>query len=47
MARKCGNCGWSSDKCKNPNNPNYNKFRDKDDRCNGYKIKKTGAGNDD
>lgn len=33
MNKKCGNCGWLTDKCKNPNNHNYNKFRNKEDRC--------------
>lgn len=33
MNKKCGNCGWLTDKCKNPDNPNYNKFREKEDRC--------------
>lgn len=35
MNKKCGNCGWRSDKCKNPNSIHYNEFRDKEDRCSG------------
>ena len=30
MNKKCGKCGWWSDKCKNPNNIHYNKFREKE-----------------
>lgn len=37
MNKKCGNCGWRSDKCKNPNNPNYDQFKDKKDRCTGFR----------
>jgi hypothetical protein len=33
MNKKCGFCGWHSDKCKNPDNINYNEFKDNDDRC--------------
>ncbi|MFA4834881.1 MAG: hypothetical protein WC749_02250 [Dehalococcoidia bacterium] len=43
MNKKCGNCGCYSDKCKDPRNANYGKFRDKGDRCSGYgmQIKQT------
>lgn len=43
MNKKCGLCEFFSDKCKNPENPNYNKFRyfnkidHKDSRCSGFK----------
>lgn len=33
MNKKCGNCGWRSDKCKNPNSIHFNKLRNKEDRC--------------
>ena len=33
MNKKCGLCGWRSDKCKNPNSIHYDEFRDKEDRC--------------
>lgn len=33
MNKKCGNCGWRSDKCKNPNSIHFNEFRERDDRC--------------
>jgi len=41
MNKKCGNCGYHSDKCKDPSNKNYNSFRDKEDRCSGYKRPST------
>ena len=43
MNKKCGNCGFYSDKCKNQKNKNYNKFRSKEDRCNGN-LKSTNTG---
>lgn len=33
MNKKCGNCGWKSDKCKNPKSVHYDEFRDDKDRC--------------
>lgn len=38
MYKLCGNCGFHTDKCKNPNNINYNTFRDKFDVCSNKKI---------
>lgn len=31
--KKCGKCEWHTDKCKNPDNPNFGEFKDNDDRC--------------
>ena len=39
MNKKCGNCGWLTDKCKNPTSVHYNSFRNKEDRCS-LKIKR-------
>ncbi|HGG0416119.1 TPA: hypothetical protein ACJFE8_000870 [Clostridium sporogenes] len=33
MNKKCGNCGWRTDKCKNPDSIHFNEFREKEDRC--------------
>ncbi len=41
MNKKCGNCSFHSDKCKNPDNKNYNQYRDKEDRCSGCKVEDT------
>lgn len=38
MNKKCGKCGFFSDKCKNSDSLHYDKFREKDDRCS-IKIK--------
>lgn len=40
MNKKCGNCDWRSDKCKNPDNIHFNQYRDKEDRCSGFKRPK-------
>jgi len=44
MNKKCGNCDWHTDKCKNPNNVNYNKFKDNENRCSIKAKKDGGAG---
>lgn len=38
MYKLCGKCGYYTDKCKNPNNINYNTFRDKFDVCSNKKV---------
>lgn len=38
MYKLCGKCGYCSDKCKNPNNPNYDDFRNYFDVCSNKKI---------
>lgn len=38
MYKLCGKCGWHTDKCKNPDNINYNTFRDNFDVCSNKKI---------
>lgn len=38
MYKLCGKCGYHSDKCKNPNNINYNDFREPFDVCSNKKI---------
>jgi len=48
MNKKCGNCGYFTDKCKDISNKNFNKFRDKEDSCSGFKrpkrsVKKDGV----
>lgn len=39
--KKCKYCGWSSDKCKNPNSKNYDKFLDDIVKCKPLLIKDT------
>jgi len=38
MNKKCGKCGWHTDKCKNPKNINYGLFKDYEDRCSTKKT---------
>ena len=38
MYKLCGKCEWHTDKCKNPDNVNYNDFRNKFDVCSNKKI---------
>lgn len=38
MYKLCGKCGYHTDKCKNPNNANYNTFRNDFDVCSTKKI---------
>ncbi len=38
MYKLCGKCGYYTDKCKNPNNVNYNSFRNYYDVCSNRKI---------
>jgi hypothetical protein len=38
MYKLCGKCEWRTDKCKNPNNVNYDDFRDYFDVCINTKM---------
>lgn len=38
MYKLCGKWGYHTDKCKNPNNINYNTLRDKFDVCSNKRI---------
>ena len=41
MYKLCGKCGYRSDKCKNPNNVNYNDFRNYFDVCSNKVVSRT------
>lgn len=41
MYKLCGKCGYRSDKCKNPNNVNYNDFRNYFDVCSNKAVSRT------
>jgi len=38
MNKKCKLCNYRSDKCKNPYNPNYDRYIDDIVNCSGYKL---------
>jgi len=39
--QKCYGCGWHTDKCKNPNSKNYNKYAKDITECKPMLIDKT------
>lgn len=40
---KCDGCNWFTDKCKNPNSKNYNKYASKISKCKPLLIDKNKA----
>lgn len=41
--KKCYGCNWHTDKCKNANSKNYNKYSENIDKCIPMLIDKTKA----